>query len=69
MRGFDWIDVRIHGLRGLPWYFWVSVLFGVALLVVAARSATSDHVDWAGFQVTLSVLVVALATLVATLPT
>jgi hypothetical protein len=56
-------------LKSLPWYFGVSVFFGIVFLGLALISALRGHVDWAGFQVSLSVLVIAGASLLATLPT
>src|SRR5258706_597348 len=60
---------RLTNVRGLPWYFWASVVIAVMFLIVAVQSARAGHIDWAGFQVTIAVLAIAVATLLATLPT
>jgi len=56
------------GLRTQPRYFWVALLLSLALLVAATQSAVSGHVGWSSFQVTIAVLAIAAATLLATLP-
>jgi hypothetical protein len=52
----------------LPWYFSLSVVVAVPFTAIAIMSALSGHVDWAAFQITVPVLLVAVSTLTATLP-
>jgi len=59
---------RLADLRRLPWYCWAFAVIALVFLIVAVQSARTGHVDWAGFQVTISVLGIAVATLFATLP-
>jgi hypothetical protein len=60
----SWLDT----VRNLPWYFWFGVGVSLVFLVISLVSATSGHVDWAGYQFTIAVFAIAFATLLATLP-
>jgi hypothetical protein len=60
----SWADTA----RNLPWYFWLGVAVSILFLVISVLSATSGHVDWAGYQFTIAVFAIAFATLLATLP-
>jgi hypothetical protein len=60
----SWLDTG----RNLPWYFWLGLVVSLAFLFVSIVSALSGHLDWAGYQFTASVFVIAFATLLAALP-